>query len=248
MPLIPHSHAERLARKADKRRRLLSFLRLELWTTPSVAGMVMGVSDRATIKSTIDRMEVDGLVVRDRVRMPLGLVLHVVGITMNGQAEAGSTGKPFVARAYETGRIGLTVIDHTLELQRLRIAAARAGYKGWAYLDRITVEQRKESRQHRADALVTHPGGVRAALECERTLKSRKRYQVIVGDHLSAIGQRQYERVIWTCPNAAIADSLRKIINSIPRVIVAGVDNRMGQQEQALFTFCTYTEFPTIEL
>lgn len=246
--LIPHSHAERLARKSDKRRRLLGFLRTETWTTPSIASMVMGISDRRTTKGTLDSMAGDGLVVRDKLRLPLGLTLHIVGITTNGQAEAASlTGKPFVARAYETGRIGLTVIDHTLDLQRLRIAAARAGWKGWAYLDRIPLEERKDKR-HRADALATHPSGQRAAIEAERTMKTKKRYQVIVGDHLSAIAQRQYDRVVYTAPNTAIVEALRQTVTGLPRVLVQGVDTRLTQEHLARFLFCTYDQFLTLNL
>lgn len=247
--LIPHSHAERLMRKADKRRRLLGFLRTETWTTPAIAGMVMGIADRRTIKGTLDSMAADGLIARDKLRLPLGLILHVVGVTMNGQAEAASlTGKPFVARAYETGRIGLTVIDHTLDLQRLRIAAARAGWKGWTYLDRIPLEERKDNKRHRADALATHPSGQRVAIEAERTMKTKKRYLIIVGDHLSAIAQRQYDRVLYTAPNTAIVEALRQTVTRLPRVLVEGVDTRLSQEHLTRFIFRTYDQFPPLEL
>lgn len=249
MPLIPHSHAERLARKADKRRRLLGFLRTEFWTTLGIVGTLLEIKDRTAIRDTLKSMARDGFVVVEEISLLSGRRVKVVGLTMNGQAmAAATTGKPVIPRAYERGRLPLTRFDHRTDLQRLRIAAARAGWKGWFYCDQITAEQRKSSKRHRADALLTHPAGQRVALEVERHTKTGKRYQVIIGDHLSAIAEGQYNHVVWAVPSTELVEVLRQLITGIPRVIVGGIDTRMGQQQHAHFTFCNYSQFPNLTI
>lgn len=246
MALIPHSHPERLARKAEKRRRLLGFLRTEFWTTPEIAGVVMGISDRTAIRDTLLGMSRDDLIVQDEIPLLAGK-LSVVGITMSGQAQASEAiGKQLVVRVYERGRIGLTTIHHTLDLQRLRIVAARAGWKGWTYLDRVTPQQLVTGRRHRADALVVHPDGFRVALECERTIKTRKRYRAIVGEHLESVQRGEYDKVVWACPTETFSKALDQVLASIPRIIVSGRDLPFAEQERACMRVCTYAQFPVI--
>ncbi len=237
--LIP-SHAERLAARKKKARRLLAFLSSEIWTTVQVAGDVMRLSSRSAVWQTLKSFEKEGWIVFDEIDPP---GRRLVGITADGQAwVAGLIGKPIETRVYQRGRVGLATIEHRIQLQRLRIAAARAGWKNWVYPDRLPVNQ-KNSGRHRPDALVTTNDGTRVAIELERTLKTLKRYRVICSAHLDAIGRREYDRVIYICPDAGRAAAVRKIFQSLGRVLVGGRDTAITTEMLSKFVFTTPETF-----
>lgn len=247
--LIPHSWADRMARRDEKRRKLLEFLRTELWTMPDIAGQIFGLTDPRSINATLTAMQRDELLVRETTRLPSGRAVNIVGITMTGQAHiAHLLERPMLDRAYEKGRVGLSQVDHRCDLQRLRIRLAQAGWKGWSYPDRQTVAQKTTGQTHRADAIVTHPGGSVIAVECERTVKTAKRYRVIAGHHLVAIARGDYTHVIYTSPDAAKIYAVRDLMQGIGNAVVAGRVAPVTPDMLACFHFCTYSDLVNQEI
>jgi hypothetical protein len=241
--LIPHSHAARLERRDEKWRKALAFLRTELWTLPEIIGLVVGVSDPRTIRSTIASMVRDELLVREECVLPSGRRVSLVGITMNGQAYvAHLLNKPLVERAFERGRAGLTQVEHRTDLQRLRIQLAHAGWTGWNYPDRQSVAEKSQAGGHRADAIVTAPDGADCALECERSVKHRARYRFILSQHMTAITRGDYQRVIYTSPSESTRDAARSLITNCDRVIVSGRDTVVTPEMLSHFSFTTYQQ------
>lgn len=241
--LIPHSHAARLARRDDKRRKILGFLRSEIWTIPEIVGLVAGVHDRRTIESTLTGMVRDDLIAREECTLPSGRCVVLVGITMDGQAQiAQQLGKPLTDRAFERGRAGLTQVDHRCDLQRLRIQTAQSGWTGWTYPDRVPVAEKTQRDTHRPDAITTTPDGVVVALEVERNVKTGKRYRSILSHHLSVLTRGDYSQVIYTSPNTATAQAVRSLVTSIDRAVVAGRDISVTPEMLKNFQFLTYSE------
>lgn len=242
MPLIPHSHADRLAAQEAKRRRLLAWLRTEIWTTPGIAGDVMGVRDRRTIRTTLGAMARDGLVLLDSIEIPFG-ALKVVGITMDGQSAAATGEKLIVARTYERGRIGLTVLHHTLDVQRLKLACLRAGWKNW-----MRPDAEKWGKNHRPDALAVTPEGIQVAIECERTLKTLKRYKSVMANHIASLKKNAFRRVIYVSPEPNKVRNVERLLRSLPPLVVAGEKTLPGPVIDASFSFVTYEELPCLKL
>ncbi|MFZ5580129.1 MAG: hypothetical protein ACOZAQ_06685 [Pseudomonadota bacterium] len=245
--LIPHSHAERMARAADKRRKILAFLRTEIWTSEPVIGELLEITHRSTVRATVQALVRDELITIDEVILTNGDKINLLGITLNGQAHAADlVGKDIALRHYEKGRVGISTIRHTLDLQVLRIRFARAGWKGWSYSDRVKPED-KNAPTHRSDALVTHPQGVRFALEVERHLKSKKRYEAIIGHHLTAIRGGAYERVLYATPTGIEGGALVSILSKVNRVNVAGQSVLFGEKERGLFVVTSYQGAPSLD-
>lgn len=241
--LIPHSHAARMARRDDKRRKILAFLRSEIWTMPDVIGLVAGVRDPRTIASTLDGMERDNLIVREECTLPSGRRVWLAGINMDGQAcIAHLLDKPLTDRAFERGRAGLSQIDHRADLQRLRIRLAQAGWTGWTYPDRVPVSEKTQRDTHRADAIATAPDGVVVAFEIERNVKTGKRYRSILSHHLCAIARGDYSQVIYTSPSAVTAHAVRSLVISTNQVIVGGRETTVTAEMLSHFQFLTYSE------
>lgn len=241
--LIPHSHAQRMARREDKRRKVLAFLRSELWTLPEIIGLVAGVADLRTIRSTIAGMVRDELVTTEACVLPSGRRVELVGITMSGQAQAAYLlSKPLAERAFERGRAGLAQVDHRADLQRLRIQLAQAGWTGWVYPDRQPVPEKSQAGSHRPDAIAIAPDGAVCAIECERSVKTSKRYRAIIGQHLSAIARGDYTRVIYTSPSEPTRVAVRSLVTGCERAIVSGRDMTLTDEHRTLFRFYTYQE------
>lgn len=242
MPLIPHSHAERLAAQAAKRRRLLAWLRMELWTTVDIAGDVMGVRDRRTIRTTLAAMARDGLITLDSIEVPFGS-LRIVGITMDGQSAAAGMERTLIGKAYERGRIGLTVFDHTIALQRLKLACLRAGWKNWTRPD-----FEKWGKHHRPDALAVMPDGTSVALECERTIKTTKRYKAVVANHIGALKSGAFRHVIYTSPTPEKIRNVERLLRNLPPLVVAGEKVLPLPMIDSDFSFVTFENLPTLIL
>lgn len=241
--LIPHSHAARLARRDEKRRKILAFLRSEIWTMPEIIGLVAGVSDPRTISSTLKSMECDGLIVREECTLPSGRRVHLIGITMDGQSHISHLlNKPIIDKAHERGRAGLSQVDHRCDAQRLHIQLAQAGWTGWKYPDRVPVAEKSQPGAHRADAITTTPDGVVVALEIERNVKTGKRYRAILAHHLAALARGDYFQVIYTSPNEVTAHAVRSLMTSINQVIVAGRETTVTAEMLKNFRFLTYEE------
>lgn len=242
MPLIPHSHAERLAAQAAKRRRLLAWLRTEIWTTPEIAGDVMGVSDRRTIRTSLAAMARDGLVTLDSIQTPLE-VFKVVGVTMDGQSAAATGDKLMVGRTYERGRIGLTVLHHTIDLQRLKLACLRAGWQNW-----VRPDAGKWGKNHRPDAIAVMPTGVPVAIECERTMKSLKRYKTVVANHIGSMKKNAFRHVVYVSPKPEKLRNVERLLRSLPPLVVAGEKVLPGPIVDANFSFVSYEGLPVLQL
>lgn len=238
--------AERKARAQQKRRLILRFLRSEIFSTPAVLSELIQTTDPRTIRSTVGAMERDGLVVRESVLLGWRNV-HLIGITPHGQAVAwrADDGEELVGKHYERGRVGLTLIDHTLDLQRLRIRLSRVGWRDWTNADRITPEARanvqvKRQSYKRPDALARHPARGVVAIECERHVKTRKRYEAVIESHLSSIKTGKFSAVVWACPTAEIAATVRRILDSIEYVRVQGVSTKLGPDEREKLIVADY--------
>lgn len=232
----------RAARAVEKRRILLRFLRDEIFTTMATAASAIGVGERAA-RAMIARLEAAGLVRRWPLVLLAGMPpVSVVGITAQGQIAAfdPERGETLVDRCFEPSRHRLANLQHRLDVQRLRIEAARSGAATqWINGDRIKVAPGAA----RPDAVCLTPAGTRVAVECERTIKAPRRYAGIVSAHLTAIHQHRWSRVVWACPDDSTAARVRALVWRINSARIAGVETRLDPEHRAALSFCTYDHF-----
>lgn len=237
--MIISNPTERLARNQEKRLAVLGFLQDEIWTVPRVIGELVQVSDKSSVMRLVKSLQKDHLIQLDQVEISGSQT--VIGITPHGLALAASQGREYVDRAYEIGRVPKTQFLHTVDLQLLRIKCERAGWSKWHRADRVPPGERPRSPTYsRPDATLWHPRIGTLLLECERVLKTKKRYQAILGSHLSEIHKGQAHGVIWSCPSPAIARALQSIINSIPTATVLGRVERIDGYDRSMIHVTTH--------
>lgn len=238
--------AERAARQEQKRRLILRFLRTEVWTTYSVLGELLEITHATTLRDTIRRLERDGEVVAETIQ--IGAINHkVIGITPHGQAMAWrpDSGEDLVGKWYERSRLPLSQAHHSLDLQRLRIRLSRAGWKDWTNADRIAPGERasaqvRDKRYKRPDVLARHPLLGVVALECERHVKTRKRYQDVVESHMTSMKQGRFSAVVWTCPTPQLEATVRRVLAGVEYIKVLGQSIRIGEAERGKLLVTNY--------
>lgn len=213
------SAAGRACRRNEKQRALLRFLRQEIWSTSAILGQVMGLSARQAIHRSLTNFEREGLLKRHGVEQ-LGGVLTLWGITAHGQGLAFDPGCEQPVSAYfEPSKVSPSHVAHALALQQLRISAESAGWTGWTNGDRLGAVK---SGAKRPDAIVTAPSGYRVAIEIERHIKTKKRYESILASSLIAIRRGDFAVVAWICPDENLARRLAAIVRGINAVPIAG--------------------------
>ena len=237
------NHAQRLARRDAKRHAVLRFLREEIYSTAQMLQQLLGARALQGVHRTLQGMERDGLLTSEIVTTPAGRQVQLWGITPHGQGLATDfdAGETLPDRAYERGRVGLTVLQHTLDIQSMRIKCERTGWTDWQAGDRLT---KWTAGQGRPDALATDPNGFRWAVEIERSIKTRKRYESILADRLKAIHQGRFDRCAWLSPDAQIRRIVEVTILSIDSVPVGGRREGIEERHREKLLFACYEEFP----
>jgi hypothetical protein len=238
---------ERTQRTEEKRRLVLRFLRSETWSTSDVLGLVMGVKTRQGIHNTLMKLERDNMIRRHLMPVGTGRGLTLWGITPHGQAFAWDEDEEMQDfPVFEPSRIALSSIPHHLDIQMARIKAESAGWTNWVTCDR-GVFFKQVPAEHRPDALMTRPDGVVIAIEVERTIKTRKRYQQVLAGHLKAMAAKHWAQVYYITP-PELTPRLKRVINSIPSVTVNGSHVALDQQKHlSRFHFISLTNWPNEE-
>jgi Replication-relaxation len=230
-------------RAAEKATLVLRFLRGEIFSDAQNLGLLLGIATLAGTIKALRQLEKHALL---REHRPDG---HrtLWGITQHGQALAFDPVTEAPKETYfEPGRVALPFLQHTLGLQRLRILAERAGWSKWTAGDRAGKWARAEKRP---DALAITPDGLRVAVEYERTFKTIRRYEDILAGYLMAVKRKDIDLVIWVCPTKDSAVRLRRIVESIQAVPVAGrrVAIDPARHHRAL-RFCSADAWPIVSV
>lgn len=210
--------AERVARKNEKRTKLLRFLRQHLWSTAEVLKMVFDFKSSQATYKTLAQFEAEGIIRRYQYDL-MGLALTVWGITSHGQALAFDPAREEVCpRYFEPAKCSVVTLHHSLDVQRLSLRAEAFGWSNIRNGERLTEIAKG---QNRPDFVGIDTQGRIVAVEVERTIKTTKRYQAILSAYLQAIRRDQYQEVMWVAPSDDAACRLRKIILSIKTIVVA---------------------------
>ncbi|MFZ2627446.1 MAG: hypothetical protein WAX67_01025 [Rugosibacter sp.] len=229
----------RRERAEQKRTALLRFLREELYTTPGMAGLVMGCGERAA-RQTIASMESEGVIKRHPVALAEGQrPVMIIGITGHGQGIAFGEGETVRAREFRLCDFSMLHLQHTTDIQRLRVASSDITGK-WVPGGLLPKSKKGVKRP---DAIAVLHDGARVAIEVERSIKNPMRYREILAGHLLAIKQKNWDRVVWTSPSKEISGRVERIIKSINRLKIGGIDTLLTPSDFAHLSFCEYKRF-----
>jgi len=238
----PSSRRERRNAKTDA---VLRFLRQHLWSTQDILQQVMGLLSRQAAHKSLVAMEQEGNL-RRHTFFSLGGRVTIWGITCQGQAMAFDPGtEQIVSATFDPNRVSEQTIHHQLDLQCLRLAAEKAGWRDWVDGDRLG---ESKTFQKRPDALLAAPDGRRVALECERSFKSLKRYQSILLMYLQLIKLGEINCVVWVSPTPEMAARLKAIMTSITEFRFNGQTLHVSPDRHHLnLHFVSYADWPSLK-
>lgn len=234
--------AGRIARVQEKRRKVLRWLRDEIWSTPEVLGQIMGLTARQGVYQTLAKMERDGYLASADITIFKKSTQRIVGITAHGLACAFDADEPFEKRpTFEPSKVKLSTLQHETDIQLLRVQAERGGWTNWTPGARLGASQ---AGANRPDAIVVDPQMRVVAVEVERTIKTTKRYEAILSQYLQAVAKGQYGRIVWVCPTEDLAARLRRIVLSISAVPINGKRITLEPRHYELLSFLEYAQWP----
>jgi DNA-binding MarR family transcriptional regulator len=232
--------ASQRARIDAKRSTVLAWLAGEGYTTPGMLGEVLGLQRNAVYK-TIEAMQRDGLVARDEVHW-LGAKVRLITLTPHGAAMAAEPGEE--VWAYETGRVAPSTIAHTMAVQQARLQAKKAGWTEWTPDRQCHRLAGADAWLKVPDAVVKSPAGDLVAIELERTIKTKKRYEAIMAAYLQMVRKGTVARVLYLCPDPKVTPRVQAIFRGIESVPVGGQRVPLTEQHQARFSFFNLEGWP----
>ena len=228
------THAQREARRDEKRAAILGFLASgEVYTVADIAAQVMGCS-RPTAWRALAALESDA-VLKSEEHMHRGNKIRLWGLTPHGAALAGK----FEAPIFELGRTNSSWIEHRLDTQRMRLAAEKSGWTQW--VPERALQGRGLKKVPDAAALDTH--GQWVAIEIERHCKSHKRMSEIILAYLQEIKANRFARVAYVCPDG-IEGLVQRSFLRVEAVKFQGEMVTLTEAHRSRFSFVGFSNWP----
>ncbi len=145
--------------------------------------------------------------------------ISLCGITSDGLTVVSTPDDALFPARFEPSKITGWTLEQHLDNQTARIILEQKGAPGWINGDRTTFLNRYLT-SHRPDGLITLPGSTVIAIETERHLKTKARYQSIIASHLLARTGRDWIYIFYIVPDPQKKRGLERLFDSIRYVIV----------------------------
>ena len=167
------------------------------------------------------------------------------GITDQGLTQCTELSDTDDFQHFEPSKIKTWTMVHHLMNQEVRIYLERNGWSHWQNADRYTF-RKKYPVPHRPDALIIAPNGHTIAIETERTLKTKPRYQEILKSHLLAKKNKYWSKVIYVVPDSKTKIALTNRFNNITYVNMNGSRITLTDDHRKTFHIFTLEEMKTL--
>ncbi|EIM5173880.1 hypothetical protein RX121_004487 [Salmonella enterica] len=234
---------QRRARRQEKIRDILQFLKDETYSTAEILSEVAQIRSVKHVYGLLNAMAMDGLLMVEKLNTGLSRAFNVYGITQHGIIMAMSEqDDPFKLRVFESSKINLNTLQHRLDTQKIRLSAKKQGYQ-WKASHHLKLEK----GQKYPDALMRGEGGI-WAIEVERIAKSPRRYREILELYLNQILTTGWSGVLYLFPNEALKLRVKRVFDSVECVSIQGKTTPINSNIlNKYFSFKTYQEFEVIE-
>ncbi|AJI47356.1 hypothetical protein [Francisella philomiragia] len=196
----------------------LDFLADEVYTNRQILKEVTGITSSQGIGGFIKRLEKLGF--SREINLPSveepNKTYKIIGITSQGMAEANCLDR----RGFEISKLKHSQLLHKFLCQQVHLQAIKQNHK---YISGrwLTDEWFGGKNVKRPDAIIITQDNQKIAIEAERTIKSKYRYQQIIVQYLKMIKANQITKVRYVTPDQAKAQMVEKAIKSIKSVTVS---------------------------
>lgn len=245
LKMLLATNSERKERNHEKIRILLNFLKEETYSDFQTLMVLFGFKSHKSLYSLLSKVTSMGLIQKHTLA---GRVtkLSIWGITNDGIAVVLKPDEAVFPSRFEPYRITGWTLEHHLDNQLARLTLEQKGAAGWVNGDRSTFLNQYNVK-HRPDGLITLPDGRVIAVETERRLKTKARYQSIMASHLLARSEKHWLYVFYVVPDAQKKRALQVIFDSISHVIVKNQHVPLEEKHRNVFRFYTTEELKSME-
>ncbi|ATV44163.1 MULTISPECIES: MobC family replication-relaxation protein [Pectobacterium] len=169
------------------------------------------------------------------------------GITNDGLAAVVTPDDDGFPARFEPAKITGWTLEHHLDNQLARLILEKKGAYGWVSGACSTYRSRYQVK-HRPDGVITLPNGTFIAIETERRLKTKARYQSIITSHLLARTQKHWMYVFYIVPDSQKKLALELLFNSIKHAIVNHQHIPLEAKHRNVFRVYTVEELKQLDL
>ncbi|UPT57087.1 MobC family replication-relaxation protein [Dickeya zeae] len=169
------------------------------------------------------------------------------GITNDGLAVVITPDDEGFPARFEPSKVTGWMLEQHLDNQLARLILEKKGAYGWVSGACATFRSRYQV-YHRPDGLITLPDGTVIAVETERRLKTKARYQTIITNHLLARTQQHWMYVFYIVPNPQMKRAIGLLFNSVKYAIVNRQHIRLETKHRHVFRVYTFEELKRQEL
>ncbi|WP_373853136.1 MobC family replication-relaxation protein [Klebsiella variicola subsp. variicola] len=244
--MLISSFHERQTRNNEKIKQLLNFLKEETYSDFKTLMLLFGFRDHKSLYSLLAKTERMGLI-QKHVLNSRTMKISLWGITSDGLAVVLTPDDKIFPARFEPSKITSWTLEHHLDNQAARLILEKKGASGWINGDRATFLSQYQVK-HRPDGLITLPGGTVIAIETERRLKTRARYQSIIASHLLARTRKDWIYVFYIVPDHKKKRALELLFDSIRHVIINHQPVLLESRHRRVFYILTISELKQLEL
>lgn len=244
--MLISSFYERQTRNNEKIKQLLNFLKEETYSDFKTLMQLFGFRDHKSLYSLLAKTERMGLIQKHMLESRT-MKISLWGITSDGLAVVLTPNDRIFPARFEPSKITGWTLEHHLDNQAARLILEKKGASGWINGDRASFLSQYQVK-HRPDGLITLPDGQVIAVETERRLKTKARYQSIIASHLLARTHKHWMYVFYIVPEPQKKRALELLFGCIKHVIVNHQPIPLEVRHRNVFRIYTLAELRQLEL
>lgn len=206
------------ARAQEKRKKVLVFLRDEIWTSTENISALLEIGYTGAYQLLKAMVKIKHIHAKEFYIVGSRGAKRVVlyGITTHGLAYAWGVDEESQARnAWQPSKTNALFVPHNLTTQQARIKAEKLGWHDWR-TSRLLMPL---ALPKIPDGDAISPDGVAVAIEVENEIKTDKRYEGVIGAYISQIkNEKRWGRVDYLCPSSDFSTRLAKVFSRLQKL------------------------------
>ncbi|MBN3094202.1 molybdopterin-guanine dinucleotide biosynthesis protein MobC [Pectobacterium brasiliense] len=216
--MLISDYRERRARSHEKMRRLLTFLKEETYSDFKTLMLLFDYKNHKPLYLLLAKAINMGFIQKQTFCTRMEKI-SLWGITNDGLAVVVTPHEDSFPARFEPSKVTGWTLMQRLDRQLARLLLEKKGAYGWISGADSTFRSRYEV-YHRPAGVITLPDGTVIAVETERHLKTKARYQTIITNHLLARTQKHWMYVFYVVPDPQKKLALELLFNNIKHAIV----------------------------
>lgn len=192
---------------------ILNFLSVERWATAQVLHRLCQFRHLVQTHRLINKMSDQGLLNVDHIKD--GATYKVAFITQHGFSMVNEYDAMLLFKPMTISRISMNSFYHSIDLQNLHVCCFYKGFDNYLKPDYLN----RQKGLHYSDATAVLKNNI-YSFEIERTVKSIKRYEYILGHYAEQIRNDECHKVLYLSPSIGIVKRLKMIFNKMDTIMV----------------------------